>query len=65
MSKQCQQQPCDNLGARHVGGSLELHVKWSDGYDTWISLEALKRRQHCKSAIIDYLVSKVRKKTKG
>ncbi|KAL0038080.1 hypothetical protein WJX79_001301 [Trebouxia sp. C0005] len=52
-------------GARRVGESLELHVKWTDGYDTWISLEALKRRQHCKSAIIDYLVSKVRKKTKG
>ncbi|KAL0053896.1 hypothetical protein WJX82_000721 [Trebouxia sp. C0006] len=52
-------------GARRVGESLELHLKWSDGYDTWVSLEALKRRQHCKSAIIDYLVSKVRKKTKG
>ena len=55
----------DCLGARRVGEGLELHVKWNDGYDAWMSLEALKKRQHCKSAIIDFLVSKVRKKTKG
>jgi len=48
-----------------MGDSLELHVKWADGYDAWMSLEALKRRQHCQSAIIDYLVSKVRRKSKG
>lgn len=52
-------------GARRVGESLELHVKWTDGYDVWMGLEALKKREHCQSAIIDFLVSKVRKKTKG
>lgn len=58
-------QSCTNAGARRVGESLELHIKWEDGYDAWVSLKALKRQQHCQSAIIDYLVSKVRRKTKG
>lgn len=52
-------------GARRVQDNLELHVKWSDGFDTWLSLEALKKRQHCKTDIIDFLVSKVRKKSKN
>ena len=58
-------QSCTNAGARRVGESLELHIKWEDGYDAWVCLEALKRQQHCQPAIIDYLVSKVRRKTKG
>ena len=52
-------------GARRVQDSLELHVKWNDGFDTWLSLEALKKRHHCRTDIIDFLVSKVRKKSKG
>lgn len=48
------------VGARVREQGVQLHIKWQDGYSSWLLTASLKPRQHCLLKMVDYYESRVK-----